>query len=137
MNKGFEIGRVTGTFRLEVNGKNPPIRPIQSVKSTLILFRKFAFGAELHAGRRTDTDVNHGRQAVRVIIGPNRRARAPPGFAGADTMIDACGPVPRQSPIPFHITVESEYFAFRTEIEIIRVSEAGEDQFPFSPFRIS
>src|SRR6185503_6060217 len=51
MHERFEIACVTGAVRLEVNGKNPAIRPIERVQSFLIFFREFAFRAELHAGR--------------------------------------------------------------------------------------
>src|ERR1051326_3012865 len=46
-------------------------------------------------------------------------------------MIDACGAIPRKSPVPFHVAIEREHFAGRIEVEIVRVSEASQNQFPF------
>src|SRR5437867_12739775 len=51
-------------------------------------------------------------------------------------MVNARRSIPWQSPIPFHVAIEREHFAVRTEIEIVRVSEPGQDQFPFLAFGI-
>src|SRR3954467_6295624 len=119
-----------------MNGENPAIRPIQYEKRGAIFLWEIAFRPELHSGRRADADIINRRQAIEVIFWPLGGARAPAVLAPSDRMNHAGRAVPRQPPIPFHVTVEREDFSIGREIEVIGVPEAGQHELPFLALRI-
>ena len=130
------FGGEARAVRLQMHGKNPAVRPVHRKERLLVFFWEIAFRAEFHTRRRTEADVHRRGQAVRIIIWPFPRARAPAVFAAGHAMNDAGRPIPRRAPVPFHVAVECEYFPRRTEIKIIRVAKAAQHQFPFFSFRI-
>src|SRR5690242_16478557 len=104
-----------------MHGEEAAIGPVEGEEGFAIFIGEIAFGAKLDAGRRADANVHDGPQAVRVIFRPIGRTGAPAVFSPGDAMNDARGTIPWQAPIPFHVAIEREHLAVRTEIEIIRI----------------
>src|SRR5436309_6313374 len=111
-----------------MNCDNAAVRPIHYVKRLLVFRRIFRAGAEFHACRRADPDVERGRQAVRIPVRPFGGAFAKTVIAAVDDVIDANGPIPRRAPVPFHVAVEAKPFAVWTEIDVVGVAETGGEQ---------
>src|SRR5438270_2366941 len=113
-----------------MDGKNTAIGPIQREQTAAITFRKIAVRPEFNTRGRTDTDINDGRKAVRIIGGPFRAAGAPAKFRGEDAVADARRPIPWQAPIPFHVAIERKQLTLRAEIEIVSVAEPRQPEAP-------
>ena len=58
-----------------------------------------------HAGRRAAAGVEHGGQAVEIIVGPNAPAAARAEFGAGSHMQRAGGPIPGEAFVPFHVGI--------------------------------
>src|ERR1051326_5291186 len=113
-----------------MEGVEDTVGPIESVQGLLVLGRKLGVGAELHARGRAEADVDGGREAVGIILGPFAAAVAPAKLAAADAMADARGAVPGRADVPLHVGVPGEQLAVGIEVEIERIAEAAADKLP-------
>src|SRR5690625_2423644 len=72
--KLFSFRPVGGSFRFQVDRIDCPECPVESVKRTLILFREGCTGTNLHTRWRSRPYIQHGGQAVFIIIRPDRKS---------------------------------------------------------------
>src|SRR5690625_1093628 len=75
--KLFSFRPVGGSFRFQVDRIDCPECPVESVKRTLILFREGCTGTKLHTRWRSRPYIQHGGQAVFIIIRPFAASASP------------------------------------------------------------
>src|SRR5690606_37362761 len=74
-------------------------------------------------------DVDDGRQAIEVILGPLRPAAAPAELGAVGHVVHAGGAVPGGAAVPFHVGVVGEQLALRAEGEVVGVTQTAGDRF--------
>src|SRR5690625_5202799 len=116
--KLFSFRPVGGSFRFQVNRIDCPERPVKSVKRTLIFFREGCTGTKLHTRGRSRTYIQHGGQAVFIIIRPFAASASPAVITSTYHMHQPCGAVPRHPRIPLHIRVVGEQVSMLIQIGI-------------------
>ena len=113
-----------------MHGIDRAVRPVEEVQRVSILWWKSRLISEGYPGRRSNTDVDHRRQAVRVIRRPFARAGAPTELATTDHVANARGTVPRRADVSFVVRVIREQIAVRVHGDVVGVAQPRADQFP-------
>src|SRR5690625_2554439 len=103
--KLFSFLQVVGSFWLQVNRIDCTERPVNSVKRTLIFCREGCTGTKRHTRGRSRTYIQHGGQAVFILIRPFAASASPAVITSTYHMHQPCGAVPRHPHIPLHIRV--------------------------------
>src|SRR5258708_2144876 len=88
-----------------------------------------AVGAKLNPGGRSQADVERRREriwkVIRVFCGPPPPSKVCSGY----DVVNAIGPIPGRSDIPFHIGVKGEHFAICVERNVEWIAETTGKKF--------
>ena len=85
---------------------------------------KFRVGPGDHTGGATGADVDHRAHRIGKVFAPLLGGRTPAAFTTGNTMVDASGPIPGSTDIPFHIRVVNEELTIAVQGEVNRVTVA-------------
>ena len=110
--------------------------PIKSIQGLFVFTWKIGLCSKHDIGRGTLTNINRGRQVVRVVGRPLGVACPPTIFRSTGQVRNTRRTVPRHSKIPFHIRIVTENIPHFIVVKIKGVSVSRRNQLPILSFRI-
>ena len=104
--------------------------PIEDVKGILVLCGELCPVPEGRSRGRSGSYVDHGRQGVRVELGPFAGAVSPAPHRAAGHVTDSRRAVPRGIEIVPHVCIKSEQFSVSVYSAIVYVSVSRGNDLP-------
>src|SRR3989442_14560104 len=97
----------------------PAVGPVHDVQRLLVLRGELGTVAEYDTGWTSEPDIHDRRQRVFVIGRKLAASAAIAEVAATDGMKHSRRPIPRQTPVPLHVAVETKYLAVDIEGDVI------------------